>query len=74
MTTIRYEPAEEFLLTPEQARRIRVLSGYGKKSLAVKMGVTPQTVWRWETGRSPLIGDNAYKLATIAMQNGVQYE
>jgi len=74
MTTIRYEPATEFILTPNQVRHIRVMLGFNKRELAEKMGVTHNSVWRWEKGMTILSGDNAYKLAAMAAQGGIKYE
>lgn len=74
MTNIRYEPATEFILTPNQVRHIRVMLDYNKRQLAAKMGVTHNSVWRWEKGLTILSGDNAYKLAALAAQAGVNYE
>lgn len=74
MTTIRYEPATEFILTPNQVRHIRVMLGFNKRELAKKMGVTHNSVWRWEKGMTILSGDNAYRLAAMAAQGGIKYE
>jgi len=74
MTNIQYEPAEEFRLTPNQVRHIRVMAGYSKAGLAKRLGITYQTIWRWETGRSAITGDAAYRLATLAQQRGIDYE
>ena len=74
MAKLLFEPAEDFMLTPTQVRHIRVTAGLSKKGLGKKLGVTYQTVWRWETGRNAITGDAAYKVATFAQSKGIAYE
>ena len=74
MSSIKYDPAEEFTLTPNQVRHIRVSLKLTKVALANSLGVTAQTVWNWETGRKPVGKDNAYRIATIAQSAGIPYD
>lgn len=53
-------------LTPEEVRFLRKSLGYSGADFAGLMGVTPETVSRWENGGQP-IGTTADKLLRLAV-------
>lgn len=70
---ILYEPAQTITITPTQLRYIRTTLGLTKKDFAAQLGVTYQSVWNWEGGRTPVGQDNAYRIHAMACARGVDY-
>ncbi len=50
-------------LPPNRLRELRDKRGLKYKHLAVEFGVDPSTVWRWESGRSPIPDQIKFDLA-----------
>ncbi len=73
-TQILYSPAPRLDVTPTQVRSIRVGLGLNKREFAEKLGVTPQTIWNWESGRRPVGQDSTYRIVTMAQNQGVRYD
>lgn len=48
---------------PEQRRELRRTLGIEQQELAAELGVSVQTVWAWETGRSIPAGENRQRYA-----------
>ena len=40
--------------TPNMLKRLRKRVGFTQQELAELLGVVPNTIWRWESGRSPI--------------------
>ena len=41
-------------MTPDDLKALRRQLHLSQAKLAAKLGVDPQTVWRWEAGRNPI--------------------
>lgn len=41
-------------MTGQEMRTAREAAGLTQEALALRLGVTPTTVWRWEAGQRPI--------------------
>ncbi len=57
---------QESRLTPDEIRFLRKYLGLSGRDLAARMGVSPETVSRWENDRQPMSETNERLLRAIA--------
>jgi len=53
------------LPAPVERRGRRLALGIGQRELAAELGVTVQTLWAWETGRTTPAGANRHRYAHV---------
>ncbi len=63
------------LLSPGEIRFLRTHMGFSSKDFAKHMGVTPETVSRWENSRNPMkIRKTADRLIRFSVQSGMKFQ
>ena len=63
------------LLSPGEIRFLRTHMGFSSKAFAQHMGVTPETVSRWENPRNPMrIRKTADRFIRFLVQNGARFK
>jgi len=62
-------------LSPGEIRFLRTHMGFSSKDFAKHMGVTPETVSRWENLRNPMkLRRTADRLIRFSVQSGIQFK
>ena len=56
-------------MTPNQIKRLRKEMGLNREAMARRIGVTVQTIFRWETGRSSPEAKSIRRLKALAYRN-----
>lgn len=54
-------------MTPTDLKARRLALGLTQRALATRLGVTEQTVWRWESARWPIEHPRMLFLALVAL-------
>ncbi len=63
------------ILSPGEIRFLRTHMGFSSKDFAKHMGVTPETVSRWENPRNPMkLRRTADRLIRLSVQSSIQFK
>lgn len=66
----RTRGASEAAMKPRALKRLRIKMEMSQASLAKKLGVSPLTIYLWESGRVPIAKSRALAVEMVATQEG----